>query len=623
LAQYFLHLESEGSASLGAVSRQALAALSKLQPELRTSPIVSQTLAGWVAPVDTRDETRAYARSADGQFDVIVAGTWFARGVTATSAEALAAWISREGVDAIASALEGPFAIAVHDRFRGLLHVVTDIAGTMHVFCVRNDSGWMISTSSAWLAAMGRTDLDPIGLHEFIATGIVFEDRTLWRGVHKIGPARITTFAADGKTSSRQYWSFAGLQPERDDLDTSVQRLSASLANAARLIGARYPRVLCDITGGYDSRATIAGFMLAGVPFAGTVSGAETSPDVVISHAIAERFAIPHRRAVPSLRYDRTELERSTALTDGEYDAVEYARIAAIHREHATGHDISVNGSFGELARGYWWELLWPAIGRRKVLDCEMLSRRRFAAFPYDATVFADGARFDLTRHMTSVIARVNDPVRDMPNTTQMDHSYFALRMQRWQGRIASSTSRIFPGLSPFAFRSVLEATLEARASSRIRSLLIRTVLARHAPTLARIPLEGGYPAVPATASKLHLFWPLIPHYAERVRSKLARMGPPRVTRPAPSAAFGFPEAEDAFAPLFALPMFAPDPLRQFIDAGRHGAQRARLLTVALGVRLVSEARNAAAAGERDMAAVPYGSTLEVPSAAAAVPVSA
>jgi hypothetical protein len=106
------------------------------------------------------------------------------------------------------------------------------------------------------------------------------------------------------------------------------------------------------------------------------------------------------------------------------------------------------------------------------------------------------------------------------------------VRMQRWQGRIASSTNRLWPCLSPFLFCSVLETMLQTTARIRRRSLLIRSMLAEMQPKLAEFPLEHGYPAIPVTWKSFYRFWPVPVHYGKEILSKVARMhkgrrGPP------------------------------------------------------------------------------------------------
>jgi hypothetical protein len=96
--------------------------------------------------------------------------------------------------------------------------------------------------------------------------------------------------------------------------------------------------------------------------------------------------------------------------------------------------------------------------------------------------------------------------------------------MQRWQGRIASSTDQIWPCLSPFSFRSVLVPILETKASARMGSRVIREMIDRLQPQLAAINLEHGYPAQPLKASNVVHFLPLFTHLAQRAVGKSKRV---------------------------------------------------------------------------------------------------
>ncbi len=212
--------------------------------------------------------------------------------------------------------------------------------------------------------------------------------------------------------------------------------------------------------------------------------------------------------------------KKALSLTDGEYDIVEYSRVSETHQALSEHFDISVNGSFGEVARGYWWELLFPQIGKRRRLDAEKLARLRYAAQSFEPSIFPPDTRLDLIPHFASVIEQTNAGLANLPNTMQMDHAYLMMRMQRWQGRIASSTNQIWPCFSLFIFRSVLETILMVKANLRRRSLLIRRMLAEFEPRLAEFPLEHGFPALPLTWKNFYRFWPIVGYYRKRIMAK-------------------------------------------------------------------------------------------------------
>ena len=456
---------------------------------------------------------------------LLAAGTWFHKDGYGSGAEArlLARYLATDALT-LAREMDGFFCLVIGDVRAGEALVITDIVGSYHAFTRETDDAIAVSGSSLLLAGMGDVRLDEVGCHEFLHTGIVYEDRTCYAEVRKLGPASILRFRNGAPQPAQRYWHAGELSPESLDEENAVSALWQGLTRAARRVGGCFPHVVCDLTGGYDSRAMVAGFAGAGVAFSATVSGPGDSADVRVSRQLAKRLGVAHRHTPPGEPPGMAEVCEALTLTDGEYDAVEYARVARVHRGLMQQFDISVNGSFGELARGYWWELLMPRVGERRALDAGLLARRRFAAGVRDEALKPRASRVDLAAHFRDVVTRTNAGLEDAPNTLQMDHAYLRMRMQRWQGRIASSTNQLWPCLSLFMFREILETVMQTRSRLRMRSLLVRRLLARFSSSLANFPLEHGYPAAPLTWRNWYRFWPVIPHYAGRAVDKAARI---------------------------------------------------------------------------------------------------
>ena len=336
-----------------------------------------------------------------------------------------------------------------------------------------------------------------------------------------MGPASIYRFAHGALLEQQSYWTIAEVETGSIARRDVAAVLWAALLNTSKIISHRYGRIVCDLTGGYDSRILVAAFLGSGADFSTTVSGPLDSADVRVSGELAQLTGLEHETQGPGQPVSFAQLDAAVTLTDGAYDAVEYARIMHIHQGLSQRFDISLNGSYGEVARGYWWELLFPHIGAKKPLDAASLARKRIAALDQNAGLFPAERRVDMVAHFTTIITQLNAGLSGMPNTLQMDHSYIMLRMQSWHGRIASSTNQIWPCLSPMMFRQVLEVMLAAQPEARKRSLLPREMFERFQPILARHPLEHGYPAMPASLINLYRFWPVIPHYMGRIRKKL------------------------------------------------------------------------------------------------------
>ncbi len=452
---------------------------------------------------------------------LMAAGSWFHdHGFSIGQEARLLERYRQIGPQQLGRELQGFFVLLIGDAARREIVVMTDIVGSCHCFVRTFDQMIAISGSSSLLAALDEWHLDPVACQEFLGTGVIYEDRTLYREVRKVGPASIVT-VNDGTVHERsRYWSVSTIQPGSLTGAAAVEGVWTALTQAARGVEKAFPHVVCDLTGGFDSRSVVASFVHSGVKCATTVSGRANHPDVVIARGLARLLGLPHLHIGERHEASLDELSRAFQVTNGEFDLVEYAGILRVHEQLMPRFDASINGSFGELARGYWWEVLFPHAGRPKPLDVSLIARRRYAPQVCDPPLFRSAVRIDVTSHLAGVIERTISDVTAFPNTTQMDQAYLEMRMQRWQGRIASSTDQLWPCLSPFMFRPLLETILRVHPNVRRRNLLIRWMLSTFAPEMAEYPLAHGYPAIPATWRNVYRFWPLPVSYAKKAMEK-------------------------------------------------------------------------------------------------------
>lgn len=460
---------------------------------------------------------------------LLAIGSWFhSDGFSCGDENKLLDCYLRAGAESLGLQLEGSFVIVIGDSRSREVLAITDVCGVLHSFVRHTARGTAISGSSLLLASLSDFHLDSIAAQEFIATGVIYEDRCLYQEVRKLPPGSVVRIANGfGATASKRYWSPAAVEPSSLSGPESRRALWGSLHAVADKIGKAFPRPLFDLTGGYDSRAVVSACAAAGVRMATIVSGPPDSADVSISRGLAEIADLPHIHCTNSAETSIGSLRAALPLTDGEYDLVEYSRIQRTHELYSPEYSATINGSFGELARGYWWELLFPRLGACEPLNSQMLAARRYAAEPFDASVFRRAESMDFVAHFACVIGQTNRELLHAPNTLQMDTCYLLMRMQRWHGRIASSTNRIWPCISPFMFRTVLEVMLRTRAGDRRRSLLIRRMLAEFQPRWADFPLEHGYPAAPVTWKNFYRFSSVVGYYAGRALSRL----PKRISR--------------------------------------------------------------------------------------------
>ena len=117
-----------------------------------------------------------------GAFLAIV-GAWVeVTGPGPASPERLLQRCLREQLNSVVRDIEGAFFLVFGDLRTHSVAMATDIAGSLHVFVRDVPGGLAICTSARALAALGAGALDPVAVQEFWASGIIFEDRSLWQG---------------------------------------------------------------------------------------------------------------------------------------------------------------------------------------------------------------------------------------------------------------------------------------------------------------------------------------------------------------------------------------------------------------------------------------------------------
>jgi len=465
-----------------------------------------------------------FAADEDTRCWLVALGNWFhGLGYRVGNEAQLLRDYLQVGPERLVSELEGFFVIVVYDQRTKEVVVLTDLVGSCHSFMPTWNNSAAISGSSFLLGSLSECDLDPIGCQEFLYSGVIYENRSFYKNVRKFDSATIYKFADGCLKSEEKYWKISDIDPESLQGEVAVGCLAESVIQAAKRIGEAYPHPVCDLTGGFDSRALVVAFLKAGVNFSTTVSGPSSSHDVRVAGGLARLKGLSHFHVPSEGPIQFSEMKNAFIYTDGECDLLDYARIFRVQKRLSENFDISLNGSFGEVGRGYWWEILYPHAGKRQPLEGERLARQRYAAQPFLPLVSGPQGGIDLISHLSQVIERTNSGLQSLPNTCQMDYAYLAMRMQRWQGRIASSTNRLWPCLSPFLFRSVLETMLKTVVPLRRRSLLIRKMIEGLDPAMAKFPLEHGYPALPVRWDTFLRFWPLPVHYSKKVFWKISR----------------------------------------------------------------------------------------------------
>lgn len=186
--------------------------------------------------------------------ELTAAGCRFA---TDSDTEVLAHGYAHWSMDGLLARLDGMYAIAIHDRARGELHLARDRFGEKPLFFAAGDRGFGYASTLLAVAALPWVtgERDPLALDRYLALHHVPGSRSILKGVEQVLPGeRLVVRLSDLSVRRERYYRPALCRPVAVDDD----RLAAALERAvvSRLV-ADVP-VGVFLSGGLDSSLVAA-----------------------------------------------------------------------------------------------------------------------------------------------------------------------------------------------------------------------------------------------------------------------------------------------------------------------------------------------------------------------------
>jgi asparagine synthase (glutamine-hydrolysing) len=425
--------------------------------------------------------------------------------------------------DAALGSLDGQFAAVTHDALSATTRIVADPLGMQRYYVGEQGSRLYASTSALAIARVVGAEPDTLGVTTFLTTGGQFGRRTIWEGVERLEPGTVLEVAGGQKRES-VYWS-----PAVDDeivhesLGGLTARNSDALVDSLRdhLSGAE--ALLADLTGGFDSRLLTLSLRRAGVPIVSTTTGSEHQADVVIAGEIARRLGLAWRwnqpASPPKGEQALSALDQAVAWADGHLNALEALPVLANHARNGGDFGRLINGGGGEHLRYYAWAQEFPRAGHTRSVDYTRWINYRVMS-PIDSGLFREdpvpAVRHDIEERMRPVAARY----ADHPNTVQLDAMY-AYKSTGHFGAWMSLARRDLDVELPYYWKPVFATAFSSSYRYRNHNRLIRHMIARLDPGVARMPTERGGPAEPWRPSNLHRF---APFYTRQLRNLVPRV---------------------------------------------------------------------------------------------------
>ena len=406
--------------------------------------------------------------------------------------------------------LDGPFALVAYDKHVNKTTIVSDPLGFVSVFYAQKGSRIYVATSALAVAKAVQATPSEFGVYLFLTTGNVYGKSTLWQEVERLSPGTILEITSFGNNES-VYWlpkikDEITKQSLSDTVDYTLDLLPCLMMHSLK----RESEPWVDLTGGFDSRLVTAMMDHCGLRFKTSCHGPENALDVKISSHIARKLSWDYQHFIlpddwGQIRYE--ELPKALGRADGHLDIFKLSGVGWDQDQRALSSGVSIWGLGGELWRGFFWKQEFLDVGTTSIVDYDRLVDYRFIQ-PIDKMVFHDSSRLRWIREeLKSLLKTVGDRYPDSLNTVKLDRIYAFKNTGHTGAHISAvmGQQRVIP---PLFLKDSVTYAISTNYKWRNHSRLVRLLIERVNPELARIETTTGGPALPMRVTNLYKFTP-------------------------------------------------------------------------------------------------------------------
>ena len=475
--------------------------------------------------------------------------------------------------------LDGQFSLVGYDAERKEVFVASDPFGLEALYAAEHLGKTYVSSSALVLARHLRTRPSRLGLLSFLRAGFHFGAATSWEGIERLEPATVLSFTRAGG-ERRTYW--------RPSVDESIRRLSLEEAVACCLEAAsetfrayfsKLDGAWADLTGGYDTR--LLGLLLrsAGIGFETNTRGDERGADRRLAHKLADASGWRLLDLTVPADWDRRlpeMLPTALAWADGNLEVLELAWVLWAHKQMSSTHRSLLIGGGGEHLRGFAWHQEFLQAGKSDRVNLDNWLDMRML-HPMDVTLFKSDPTPEVRDDQRARIVRWAEPYAAELNTTQLDVMY-AYKITGHFGTYRSADACFLEAELPFYFKPVFTTAFSIDYRHRSNHQLMRQMISRLDPRLARVETSTGGPAEPLRLTNFHRFLPYYAQIGQKAVNKLSERSFGRTLLPSRATAWWCPAAarkaalasiglngSSSLGELRSLPLFEPKALEQFL----------------------------------------------------------
>lgn len=420
---------------------------------------------------------------------------------------------------AIARFFNGFFCLAVYERTRRRLTLISDRYGARPLYYVRRQHALLFGTEMKALAAAdpGRRKIDEVGVMELFCYGTHFMDRTWMDGYLRLPPATVLTVDIDGMHMSR-YWTYRydeGHPALDQQTYASVFGILLDRAVERRMAGTR--RIGIFLSGGYDSRSVAAAIRTHHRPLPAFTFGLPRSRDVRFAAMLAGRLGLDHQIISTHGPYLYDVCRAIVWRTEG---MISFANTTSLHshgllKQHL---DIILTGFLGEFSGSHTWPQLLLARSRSAAIRAVFY---RFLAPGLRRAQRIFQPEF-LARNSATVRERFNHSFVSVENEHPMDVAdvwNFSHLQPRGTFHAPAVDRHRFEMRAPHTDNDLVDFLLTIRPMERIEQRVYKKMIAYSYPEIRDIPCTNSAR-------------PIEPNFAKEYAAMTARYASARVYQP-------------------------------------------------------------------------------------------
>lgn len=478
------------------------------------------------------------------------------------------------------------------------LSLLTDRLGTYPVF---HDRDYQVISSRFMdvLTCQRQPTIDAQAVYEYVFQGATYGNDTVIQGISRLDGSRQLAFSLGQTAVLTDIPQGLGHADAPRSFDDSVARNVENLRSYFTALVACYgENIDTALSGGYDSRLTLALLREQGITPRLHVYGRTGDPDVQVAKAIAEGENIPltHTDKSGRAKIDADEfasvVDRNLSLFDGTPPdgILDDGSDIATRLERCADGELMLNGGGGEVFRNFFYlpdrrysttRFLWSFYNRFDPALCS-------SHFDETAYFNALGEKVRMTAGTTNTVL----------TRSEIEFLYVGFRCRYWMGRNNGVNNALGDALTPFIDANVVPEANRAPISYKNFGKLEGAMIRMISPSLAGYNsayghgFDGGIP-LSRKIKDLSTLWrpPELRKYTYRLHRRSRDswpyyLGPVYLDAVLPD---GFPYMNQFFA----------------VDRIADGEHMARLCTLEYLFRRVSPAstciRRDSVSGERDV----------------------